>query len=190
MPIAINGSGTITGISAGGLPDASITADELASGAVTQVKLASGVAGNGPAFRAYFSSVSQAVSSGVSTKVILNTENFDTANCFDSTTNYRFTPNVAGYYLITGNVYGAASTLSQVYSAIFKNGAFNTLSNTIGFSPGSATGWFSGVTDIVYFNGTTDYVELYAYIVGTGSTIYNGGTNYSTTFSGFLARAA
>jgi hypothetical protein len=29
MPIAINGSGTITGISAGGLPDACITAAEL-----------------------------------------------------------------------------------------------------------------------------------------------------------------
>jgi len=31
MPITINGSGTVTGISAGGLPDASITLDELAS---------------------------------------------------------------------------------------------------------------------------------------------------------------
>jgi hypothetical protein len=31
MPIAINGSGTVTGISAGGLPDACITTDELAS---------------------------------------------------------------------------------------------------------------------------------------------------------------
>ena len=32
MPIAINGSGTVTGISAGGLPDGCITAAELASG--------------------------------------------------------------------------------------------------------------------------------------------------------------
>ena len=31
MPIVINGSGTVTGISAGGLPDACITTDELAS---------------------------------------------------------------------------------------------------------------------------------------------------------------
>jgi hypothetical protein len=42
MPIAINGSGTITGISAGGLPDASVTADEIASGAVTPAKLSTG----------------------------------------------------------------------------------------------------------------------------------------------------
>jgi len=33
MPIAINGTGTITGISAGGLPDACVTAADLASGA-------------------------------------------------------------------------------------------------------------------------------------------------------------
>lgn len=31
MPISINGSGSITGLSAGGLPDGSITADDLAS---------------------------------------------------------------------------------------------------------------------------------------------------------------
>ena len=34
MPIVLNGSGTITGISAGGLPDGIIQAADLASGAV------------------------------------------------------------------------------------------------------------------------------------------------------------
>ena len=42
MPITISGSGTITGISAGGLPDASVTADEIASGAVLPAKLSTG----------------------------------------------------------------------------------------------------------------------------------------------------
>ena len=45
MPIAINGSGTLTGISAGGLPDGIVDADMLASNAVTAGKLASGVGG-------------------------------------------------------------------------------------------------------------------------------------------------
>jgi len=40
MPITINGTGTITGISAGGLPDACIVADDLASNAVTTAKVA------------------------------------------------------------------------------------------------------------------------------------------------------
>ena len=35
MPITINGSGTVTGISAGGLPDACITTDDLAANAAS-----------------------------------------------------------------------------------------------------------------------------------------------------------
>lgn len=39
MPITINGSGSVTGISAGGLPDACITTDDIAANAVTAAKL-------------------------------------------------------------------------------------------------------------------------------------------------------
>ena len=38
MPIAINGSGTVTGISVGGLPDGIVDADMLAANAVTAGK--------------------------------------------------------------------------------------------------------------------------------------------------------
>ncbi len=38
MPITINGSGTVTGISAGGLPDDCIVTADIAAGAVTQAK--------------------------------------------------------------------------------------------------------------------------------------------------------
>ena len=39
MPITINGSGSVTGISAGGLPDDCITTAEIAANAVTTAKL-------------------------------------------------------------------------------------------------------------------------------------------------------
>lgn len=39
MPIVINGSGTISGISAGGLPDSSVTTAEIADSAVTTAKI-------------------------------------------------------------------------------------------------------------------------------------------------------
>jgi hypothetical protein len=39
MSITINGSGTITGISSGGLPDGIITTDDLANNAVTAAKI-------------------------------------------------------------------------------------------------------------------------------------------------------
>ena len=44
MPITINGSGTVTGISTGGLPDGCIATDDLANNAVTTAKLGSGEA--------------------------------------------------------------------------------------------------------------------------------------------------
>lgn len=38
MPISIDGTGSISGLSAGGLPDSSITTADIAAGAVTQAK--------------------------------------------------------------------------------------------------------------------------------------------------------
>ena len=45
MPIVLNGSGTVTGISVGGLPDGIVDTDMLAANAVSSAKLASGVGG-------------------------------------------------------------------------------------------------------------------------------------------------
>jgi len=42
MPIAINGSGTVTGISVGGLPDGIVDTDMIAAGAVTAAKRGAG----------------------------------------------------------------------------------------------------------------------------------------------------
>jgi len=44
MPVTINGNGSITGLSVGGLPNGSVNADSLASNAVTSAKLADGAA--------------------------------------------------------------------------------------------------------------------------------------------------
>ena len=45
MPITINGSGTVTGVSVGGLPDGIVDTDMIANSNVTAAKLASGVGG-------------------------------------------------------------------------------------------------------------------------------------------------
>jgi hypothetical protein len=154
MPIAIDGSGTITGISAGGLPDSSITAAELASGAVTQVKLASGVAGSGPAFGA--TDAATTATANVSTKIIFDTELFDTDSAFDGTT---FQPTLAGYYYVsmrTANSGTASAT--TVAAQIYKNGALYVAASAF-----AAAGFGSAPSPscIVYLNGTTDYLEFY-----------------------------
>ena len=47
MPIVINGSGSITGVSTGGLPDGCVDADTLAGNAVTSAKILDGTIANG-----------------------------------------------------------------------------------------------------------------------------------------------
>jgi hypothetical protein len=152
----------------------------LAAGSVTQTILGTNVAGNGPAFSAYFAG-SQTVTSGVATKVQINTKEFDTNSNFDAVTNYRFTPTVAGYYQINGCVYpSTATTNTAVY--IYKNGSsFKFM--TVPTSNASAF-----VSCVIYFNGSTDYVELYVNLTGVTPALQTG-VQYNT-FNGCLVRSA
>ena len=74
------------------------------------------VSGNMPAFSAYLSA-GQSINSSEYTKVLFNTELFDTNNNFASS---RFTPTVAGYYQVNLMTVGQTVT-SAVFSAIYKN---------------------------------------------------------------------
>lgn len=156
---------------------------------ITQAKMAAGVAGTGPTFSAY-RSTNQSVTTATWTKVQLDTEEFDTASAFDNATNYRFTPQVAGYYQVNGGLSAQAtsSTLQAVSVSIYKNGSIfkqgseNRYGSTVGVS-GSA------VAALVYLNGTTDYIELWAYITASNSPAVVGGQSTSY-FSASLVRAA
>lgn len=146
------------------------------------------VSGNMPAFRAYLSS-NQSISNSVNTKVQLNTENFDTANCFDSTTNYRFTPNIAGYYQFSAVLALSGTNITNGQALIYKNGA--TASNAVFYAP-SLTGVSqinAVLSDLIYMNGSTDYVELYGYISAVSSNLF-GGNSAQAYLAGYLARAA
>ena len=138
------------------------------------------VSGNMPAFSAYQSST-QTISATTYTKLQFQSEEFDTANAFDSTTNYRFTPQVAGYYQL--NFYFETNiTQTYMYAGLYKNGSLFKRSS-MGQNP--ATGAiFSG---LIYLNGSTDYVEAYAFL-SVGTTTNNSAS--STWFNGSLVRAA
>lgn len=182
MPMTINGSGTITGLSAGGLPAAT----------VTQTTLANPVAGNGPAFSAY-SSVTQTPSSGVATKVIFGTKSYDTNTNYDASL-ARFTPTVAGYYQLTASVAMAADiSIASARLYVAKNGTGQqvpSVENT-GLTGG---GYYTPlVSAVVYANGSTDYFEIYGFVEGTGTNRYFFSSSaglHSTVFQGVLVRAA
>jgi hypothetical protein len=122
------------------------------------------VSGNMPAFSAYQSS-NQTLSSTTFTKLQFQTEEFDTANAFDSTTNYRFTPLVAGYYQISGGLL-VNSSATSIRLAIYKNGtSFKNLALT---NSALVSAMYSSA--LVFLNGSTDYVELYGYLT-TGQAL-------------------
>jgi len=135
------------------ITDANITAAKLGADAK-----------NTPAFEAYLSST-QSISDNTTTKVNIDTENFDTNNNFASN---RFTPTVAGKYFIYGSTVGHAGAVSDLVSSqvmIFKNGSYyaggeeNYNTNLIQRS-------YNTVSSIIDMNGSSDYVELYGYVNG------------------------
>ena len=156
------------------------------SSTITQGMIGSNVAGTGPSFKAIMSAVT-AISNTGSTKLVLDTEEWDTNSNYDSATNYRFTPTVAGYYSLSGSMFMSTATTARVGVAIYKNGSEHAWQFTAGVS--SSGGANPQVSTIVYANGSTDYFELYAAQNYTSSV--NTSTNSILTwFSGALVRSA
>jgi hypothetical protein len=135
----------------------------------------------GPAFSAVASTATN-TATATWTKLVFASEEYDTANCFSTSTS-RFQPTIAGYYQINGCVF-SGSLPATMGPAIYKNGAEH---RTGGLSSG-ATAYRMTVSSLVYLNGSTDYVELYWY-QASGVTV-NSTTGSGTYFNGYLARAA
>jgi hypothetical protein len=137
-----------------------------------------------PAFSAYMGA-GQALSAITNTKLQYNTEVFDTNSNYDPTTNYRFTPTVAGYYQINACYTGASSTAGDFSISISINGTAVALG---GFNSGVTGGFtISPTTSVVaYFNGSTDYVEVFAY-VQQAQTLQSGVVR---SFNGCFLRGA
>lgn len=135
-----------------------------------------------PAFTVYRSG-NQNITQNTYTKVQFNVETFDTNNNFDSTTNYRFTPTVAGYYQLNGQIqFNTPATLLVI--ALYKNGV-NAQAATLAAT--LLAGSMVSISSLVSANGSSDYFEIFAYSDNAAPQI-NSTTN--TYFSGFLARGA
>jgi len=135
-----------------------------------------GSAGSGgPAFSAYKSSA-QTVGTQTYTKLLFETEEFDTNNNFASS---RFTPTVAGYYQLNLSALWGANTYATII--IYKNGSVYKQSGG-----GSALSSVN-ISTTVYMNGTTDYVEGYIYLEAAQALLVNSAYNW---FNGSLIRTA
>lgn len=144
-----------------------------------------------PAFRAYTTS-SQTITSGTFTKVALQAKSFDSTSAFDATTNYRFQPTVAGYYQANGSIYFQATTsLSRVIVTIRLNGSEgNNHGRMIDINLSSGAGAIASASGLFYLNGSTDYLDLWAWVTGTGTFSVGASDANTNVFSGFLAGVA
>lgn len=138
-----------------------------------------------PAFNAYLSS-NQSIAHNVYTKIAFDGTHFDTNSSFDSTTNYRFQPNIAGYYQINFTVFMAnLPDTKTMVATIYKNGSSFHAPAQISNGTNGYAGAGGGC--VVYLNGTTDYIEGYTY-QNSGVTLNaHGSANKNVTqMSGFL----
>ena len=139
--------GSLNLVSADGASDLTVTFPAVTGTAM--------VSGNMPLIYVKLST-GQSCGAGVQTVVAFDTETYDTNNNFN-TTNYRFTPTVAGHYLIIPTLYvSGGSGANEVQIAIQKNG-----SDVIyPYDQKPTTGWSFNGSGIVYCNGTTDYITI------------------------------
>ena len=135
-----------------------------------------------PAFSAYQSTQQPSLTANVATKLQFQTKEFDTNSNFDNTTNYRFTPTVAGYYQVSGRA-EVASSVAFMLLYIYKNGSsFKRFTNT-----NTATVTAVNGSALVYLNGSTDYIELYCNQGGNQQLVNAADSTY---FQAAMVRSA
>jgi len=139
----------------------------------------------GPSFSAYRTTTTQSITAATFTKVQLNAEDWDTASAFDSTTNYRFTPQTAGYYTVAANGNVNYTVADCLLVKCYKNGsAWKYLAATDKPTGGGTTA-YAGACQ-VYLNGSTDYIEMYVYSFNSTTAIPTGSAE--TQFTAALVR--
>jgi hypothetical protein len=136
------------------------------------------VSGNIPAFSAVPSGT-QSITIGTFTKILFQTETFDTNNNFASST---FTPTVEGYYQVNATIYCAGSNTTYARGFIYKNGS---IFKAVGVQT-SGAGYAMQLAEVIYMNGSTDNLEVYTFL-GASDT---ANSPYSSSFSAALVRTA
>ena len=125
-----------------------------------------------PSFQAYMNG-NQTLANTTYTKMEMDTEVYDTDSKYD-TSNYRFTPGVAGKYWVWGKFrMDTGTNIAASIIAVYKNGSL--ISKFTMKQANSTTRFFGQVIRL----DSDDYIELYGYQNGGGSETVNGGSEES-----------
>jgi hypothetical protein len=141
---------------------------------------------NTPAFIAKYSGNGSGFAHETYTKLSFDSEVYDSGSVYD-TSNYRFTPGVAGNYQLYARIIfqagGAAP--NQTRMAIYKNGSLLQYSR-LTYSVGSLGDWSVEISHIDIAD-SDDYYEAYAYQANSGSstTFTIGDSGLTNIFYGY-----
>jgi hypothetical protein len=137
---------------------------------------------NTPTFHAYRSST-LSVANTTQTLVTFDTEAFDSASAYDTSTG-KFTPQVAGKYVVYTQITPNSASDFDVFEAqLYKNAVTTAGTQAIcrGRNEEHETKY---INRIVEFNGSTDFVYVYVY-QSSGSSKDVRGTKYDTFFGAY-----
>ena len=143
---------------------------------------------NNPYFSAYLSA-DQAVADNTWAKLLCNTVVAQTGSTYDNTTNYRWTPAVAGTYFVYQQVQmafsGADDYNLNMFLSIYLNGV-ETITAELWQSAVSQNNTFTGTNTAIMVLSDTDYIESWARMdTYGGSGIFNGSVKRPTHFMGY-----
>jgi len=183
----ITGATAETSIAGG---DSVLIYDDSASALrkMTRTNFVAGLsATNTPAFEARLSA-NQTVNHFTNTKIQVNTEVYDSDNCYDNATNYRFTPTTAGKYFFYFSLHGFTGGSDPdgtrfVLINATKNGS--TVAQFLSFDSDANEMRTNHVfaTTVIELNGTSDYVEffgmVYAEDTNNAGVVILGGSEYT-----------
>jgi hypothetical protein len=137
---------------------------------------------NTPSFHAYLSSA-QSIPNITQTLIQFDTEAFDSAGAYDTST-YKFTPQVAGKYVVYAQMTPNSGDDYDTFELqMYKNEVSTAGTQALcrGRNEASDTKY---INRIVEFNGSTDFVYMYTYQDSSASRNIRG-TKYDTFFGAY-----
>ena len=125
-----------------------------------------------PAFRAALTANQGSISHNTYTKLAYDHVDYDMGGYYDFT-NSRYQPLIAGYYQFNvGQMDYSANDVYDFMIGIYKTGQLNSQSRLRLIVPGVSNEDFyasiNNVSDVLYLNGTTDYVEVFMRSIAEG----------------------
>jgi len=116
------------------------------------------------------------------TKIQFNSEVYDTDSTYDSSSNYRFTPGIAGkYFLYLGVTLDDLDDGKRLFIKIYKNGS--GIAESLSVVGSGVTEKYSNNASVIDIADDDDYYEAYVYHdIGSAEEIR---TDYQSIFMGY-----